>query len=397
MSYTQYKRSGGYGRNQHSSRPRQVQRGPKKEYINPARFIQSAKQISEAEYTPKHSFADFDIQPLLRSNLMNMGFSKLTPIQDQTIPVGLLGQDIVGIANTGTGKTAAFAVPILNRLMQERDTYALIMAPTRELAQQIEEQCRCIAKGSGLNGAVLIGGVAMGPQLRDLRNNPRIVIGTPGRIMDHATRNTLHLNQFNLVVLDEVDRMLDMGFIHDISQILRQTAAKKQSFYFSATIDPKVKTIIDSFAIDPIQVEVKTGDTSANVEQNVITYNGKEDKIAKLHQLLLQEKVVKTLVFDDTHRSVEKLSNELQSRGFETDAIHGGKSQSQRQKALKRFRDSNVKILVATDVAARGLDVVDITHVVNYSQPQSYGDYIHRIGRTGRAGRLGYAMTFVEK
>ena len=193
--------------------------------------------------------------------------------------------------------------------MQERDTYALIMAPTRELAQQIEEQCRCIAKGSGLNGAVLIGGVAMGPQLRDLRNNPRIVIGTPGRIMDHATRNTLHLNQFNLVVLDEVDRMLDMGFIHDISQILRQTAAKKQSFYFSATIDPKVKTIIDSFAIDPIQVEVKTGDTSANVEQNVITYNGKEDKIAKLQQLLLQEKVVKTLVFDDTHRSVEKLNN----------------------------------------------------------------------------------------
>jgi len=191
--------------------------------------------------------------------------------------------------------------------------------------------------------------------------------------------------------------MLDMGFIHDISQILRQTASKKQSFFFSATIDAKVKTIIDSFAIDPVHVEVKTGDTSANVEQNVITYNGKEDKFAKLQQLLLQDKVIKTLVFDDTHRSVEKLSNELQSRGFETDAIHGGKSQSQRQKALKRFRDSNVKILVATDVAARGLDVVDITHVVNYSQPQSYGDYIHRIGRTGRAGRLGYAMTFVEK
>jgi ATP-dependent RNA helicase RhlE len=397
MSYSQYNRSGGFNRGQHFSRPRQVQRGPKKEYINPARFIQSAKQVDEAEYTPHHNFSDFNIHPLIQTNLIDKGFLKPSPIQDQTIPVGLLGQDIVGVANTGTGKTAAFAVPILNRLMDDRDSFAIILAPTRELAQQIDEQCRSIAKGSGLSGAVLIGGVAMGPQLRDLRNNPRIVIGTPGRIMDHARRGTLRLSQFNLVVLDEVDRMLDMGFIHDIRLILSQTASKKQSFFFSATIDSRVKTIIDSFSVNPVQIEVKTGDTSDNVEQNVITYASKNEKIDKLHELLIQEKVVKALVFDDTHRSVEKLSDELQSRGFEVDAIHGGKSQSQRQKALKRFRDSQVKILVATDVAARGIDVVDISHVVNYSQPQSYGDYVHRIGRTGRAGRLGYAMTFVEK
>jgi superfamily II DNA/RNA helicase len=309
----------------------------------------------------------------------------------------LAGNDVVGIANTGTGKTAAFALPMLQSLMTQPDKFALIMAPTRELAQQIEEQCRSIAKGSGLNGAILIGGVSMGPQLRDLRANPRIVIGTPGRIKDHAEQGTLRLSRFNIVVLDEVDRMLDMGFINDIRHILGQTASQKQSFFFSATLDAKVKTVIDTFSHDPVHIVVKTGDTSENVEQNIVSYSGNHEKIDKLHDLLLRDMVGKALVFDDTHRSVEKLAKELQARGFPTDAIHGGRSQAQRQRALKRFRDSDVKVLVATDVAARGIDVTDITHVVNYSQPQSYGDYVHRIGRAGRAGRPGFALTFVEQ
>ncbi len=396
MSYSQYK-SSGYSYKHRPNRGRPASRKGKKEYINPARFVQAAKPVDQAEYVPKHTFSDFGLQPLLDANLKAKGFISPSPIQDQTIPIGLAGTDVVGIANTGTGKTAAFAVPILHQLMIHPEMSALILAPTRELAQQIEEQCRSIAKGSGLSGAILIGGVAMGPQLRDLRAKPRIVIGTPGRVKDHAEQGTLKLSRFNITVLDEVDRMLDMGFINDIRHILNLTATERQSFFFSATLDARVKTIIDSFSHDPVHIVVKTGDTSENVEQNVVTYSGRGQKIDKLHDLLLREKVGKTLVFDDTHRSVERLAKELQDRGFQTDAIHGGRSQAQRQRALKRFRDNDVKVLVATDVAARGIDVVDITHVVNYSAPNSYGDYVHRIGRAGRAGRAGFALTFVEQ
>ncbi len=397
MSYSQYRKPSGYNRNKRPTYGRSSSRGPKKEYINPTRFIQSAKPVDGTEYQPTHSFVDFNLNPLLLSNLNEKGFTVPSAIQDQTIPLGMLGKDIVGIANTGTGKTAAFAVPILNQLLSQKNAAALIMAPTRELAEQIEEQCRSIAKNSGIFGALLIGGVAMGPQIRALGKKPQIVIGTPGRIKDHSERGTLNLSNYNIVVLDEVDRMLDMGFINDIRHILSKTAQKRQSFFFSATFDSKVKTIIDGFSVDPVQVMVKTGDTSDFVDQNIVTYAGSEEKIRKLQDLLLDKTVTKTLVFDDTHRSVERLCKELQLRGFDADALHGGKSQSQRQRALKRFRDNQVKVLVATDVAARGIDVVDITHVVNYSLPQSYGDYVHRIGRAGRAGRAGYALTFVEK
>ncbi|HUD05668.1 MAG TPA: DEAD/DEAH box helicase [Candidatus Saccharimonadales bacterium] len=396
MSYSQYRRPNTYSSSQHSKRPQSGGRQPKKEYIHPSRFIQSAKTTSSDEPVITSKFSDFTITPLIKQNLTQKGFDVTTPIQDQTIPIGLLGKDVVGIANTGTGKTAAFAVPILHQLITGEKKSALIMAPTRELAQQIEEECRSIAKSSGLNGALLIGGVSMGPQLRDLRFKPQIVIGTPGRIKDHLEQQTLNLSNFDIIVLDEVDRMLDMGFINDIRFILNKTAQTKQSFFFSATLDERVKTIIQQFSTDPVHVVVKTGETSDNVDQNIITYAGKNEKINKLHELLIRESVVKALVFDDTHRSVEKLCKELQLRGFETDAIHGGKSQSKRQKALDRFKDSKINVLVATDVAARGIDVVDITHVVNYSAPQSYGDYVHRIGRTGRAGRIGHALTFVE-
>lgn len=397
MAYSNYKRSNSYSRSPRPTRYRPAGRQPKKDYINPSRFIKSARAATDEVYTPTHSFADFVLHPIIHGNLAKIGYDTPSAIQDQTIPLGLDGKDVVGIANTGTGKTAAFAIPLLNKLISQKDAYALILAPTRELAQQIEQECRAIAQGGGLNGAVLIGGVAMGPQLRDLRANPRIVIGTPGRIKDHAQQGTLNLSKYNIVVLDEVDRMLDMGFINDIRHIVGLTASQRQSFFFSATLDERVKTIIDSFSSAPVHVVVKTGDTSEYVDQNIVMYAGSTEKIDKLHNLLLKDTVVKTLVFDDTHRSVEKLSKELQARGFEADAIHGGKSQSQRQRALKRFRDSHVQILVATDVAARGIDVTDITHVVNYSQPQSYGDYVHRIGRAGRAGRPGFALTFVEQ
>lgn len=396
MSYYQNKRSDRYGRSQQPNRNRSSSRQPRKAYIHPSKFVKSAKPISETTFEAKHKFSDFNLNPIIQKNIETIGYTEPSPIQDQTIPVGLAGKDVVGIANTGTGKTAAFAVPLLNRLLADKYNKALILAPTRELAQQIEEQCRLIAKGSGLNGALLIGGVPMGPQLRELRYSPQIIIGTPGRIKDHSERKSLNLADCNIVVLDEVDRMLDMGFINDIRHILSKTNSNKQSYYFSATLDNKIKTIIEEFSKDPVHISVKTSDTSSNIDQNIVTFNTSRDKIEKLHELLIQDKVTKTLVFDDTHRSVERLATELGARGFSIDAIHGGKSQSQRQRVLKKFRDNQIKVLVATDVAARGLDVFDITHVVNYSSPQSYEDYVHRIGRTGRAGKIGYALTFVE-
>ncbi len=392
-----------------SSRPAQYKRkhiGPgtrsnkrptRGQYINPARFIAPATYLAEEVYVATHQFADFDVNPLIHANLMAHDYVTPTPIQDQTIALALEGKDVIGVASTGTGKTAAFAIPLLNGLISRRGSRALIVAPTRELAQQIEQECRWMAKGSGLHGALLIGGSAMTPQLRDLRANPQIVIGTPGRIKDHLERGSLSLTNFNYVVLDEVDRMLDMGFINDVRHILNQLSKQRQSFFFSATLDDKVTGLIRGFASDPVTVSLSTSLASANVEQNVVTYSANGDKLDKLHDILLKTEVSKVIVFDETQRKVERLSKELIERGFSADAIHGGKSQGQRQRALNRFKKDEINILVATDVAARGIDVADISHVINYTTPQSYDDYIHRIGRAGRAGKTGYALTFVNQ
>ncbi len=370
-------------------------RGGRTEYINPDRFIKKATAAEAEAYAPTHTFADFALSPLLQANLATKGYVMPSPIQDQAIPAGLQGRDVIGIASTGTGKTAAFALPILQRLIHEPSSYALIIAPTRELAQQIEDECKLLAKGSGLFGALLIGGTSMGSQLRDLKLSPRVVIGTPGRIKDHMQRGTLKLHRFNVVVLDEVDRMLDMGFVADVREILSQASAKRQSFFFSATLDNRVRGLIENFSTDPVTVSLKAGSASENVHQNVVRYQGNMDKIDKLHDLLLQAEVTKVIVFDETQRGVERLGKELIAKGFKAESIHGGKSQSQRQRALDKFKQNQVSILVATDVAARGIDVVDVSHVVNFSIPKAYDDYIHRIGRAGRAGQIGHALTFV--
>lgn len=385
-----------YSSRNSSGRSRQ-KGGLKKDYIHPSRFVKVATPVAQETYEPTHQFADFAIHPLLATNIERKGFVMPSPIQDQAIPHGLAGRDVIGIANTGTGKTVAFAVPVLHRLMTNPGSSALIIAPTRELAQQIEEECKAIGKGSGLMGALLIGGTGMGTQLRDLRPGPQIVIGTPGRIKDHLDRQTLDLSMFDTIVLDEVDRMLDMGFVDDVRDILSQLAPTRQSFFFSATLERKVQELIQTFANEPVMISVKTGNTSDNVHQDIVCYEAASDKIEQLHELLNKPEITKAIIFDDTQRSVERLSKELQARGFKADDIHGGKTQSQRQRALDRFKKSQVNVLVATDVAARGIDVADITHVINYSTPQNYETYIHRIGRAGRAGNVGYALTFVTE
>ncbi len=378
-------------------RPRTVNRGGRRgQYIDPARFVRAASPTLAADYTPTNDFSNFRIAQLLKVNLSNKGYKVPTPIQDQTIALALEGKDIIGIADTGTGKTAAFAIPVLNQLMEMRGHKALIIAPTRELAQQIQAEFRWMAGGSGIISAVLIGGSPMNPQLRDLRNNPRVVVGTPGRIKDHIERRTLRLDSFNIVVLDEVDRMLDMGFVHDVRSILSKLSTTRQSYFFSATLDARVKDLIQTFSNDPVSVSIKSGESSENVHQDVVRYESPYQKLDKLQDILIKGEVNKVLVFDETRRSVERLSKELVTRGFKVDAIHGGKTQGQRQRALNSFKNDEISILVATDVAARGIDIADITHVINYSLPMSYSDYIHRIGRAGRAGQIGHALTFIS-
>lgn len=382
------------GRRRHQRTPKS---GGHKKYIDPAKFVKAASPQQAEEYTPQNLFTDFNLNLLLQTNLETKGYVTPSPIQDQTIPAALEGEDIIGIASTGTGKTAAFALPVLERLINDRESGAIIIAPTRELAQQIEEECRALGKGSGLRGALLIGGSSMGTQLRDLKGKPSIVIGTPGRIKDHLQRGSLNLKYFNMVVLDEVDRMLDMGFVNDVTEILRHMPNNRQSFFFSATIDTRVRSLIDTFTDEPLTISLKASSASENVHQDVVKYHDKTDKLDKLHEILIKQEVGKVIVFDETQRNVERLGDELIARGFKADAIHGGKSQGQRKRALDRFKSNQVKILVATDVAARGIDVADVTHVVNFSVPNDYEDYIHRIGRAGRAGRIGYALTFIDK
>jgi len=368
-----------------------------KQFIHPSRFIQAATITEKTEYVPVHAFADFPVHKKILENVVIKGFKLPTAIQDQTIPLVLEGKDVVGIANTGTGKTAAFGIPMIHDLMTNMDHRAIIIAPTRELAQQIMEECFSFGKGCGLRSALLIGGASMYLQRRDLRYNPRVIVGTPGRIKDHVQQGTLPLPLFNFVVLDEVDRMLDMGFIDDITSILSKVSSTRQSLFFSATMEPKIAKLIERFAKSPVTVSTKQGSTVDSVSQNVVYYSGGTDKINKLHDVLIADGCGRTIIFDETKRAVERLGKELHDRGFKVDEIHGDKSQAHRSRALQRLKNDEINILVATDVAARGIDVSDITHVINYSTPQSYDDYVHRIGRTGRAGKAGVALTFLAR
>jgi ATP-dependent RNA helicase RhlE len=267
------------------------------QYIDPSKFVKTAKNGKQAEYQADYQFNDFAINQLLQNNLAKNGYINPSAIQDKTIGLALEGKDIIGIADTGTGKTAAFALPVLNKLIENNHAKALVIAPTRELAQQIEQECRKLAKNSGLCGAVVIGGANISPQLRDLRNNPQIVIGTPGRIKDHLERQSLNLSKFNLVVVDEVDRLLDMGFAKDVTNILSKLSQKRQSFFFSATMDYRVNSLIRKFSNQPVTVSIKTSDTSDNVHQDVVKFDAPYEKLDKLHDILIQSEAKKNVSF----------------------------------------------------------------------------------------------------
>lgn len=351
--------------------------------------------VEEIKYEIKNSFADFEIEEALKRNILAKGYKTPTPIQDQSIPEVLKGRDLIGIANTGTGKTAAFLIPLINKVLKDRNEKILIMTPTRELAAQISDELYSFSKGLQIYSALCIGGANIYRQKGDLRRNPNFVIGTPGRLIDLIQSRSLNLSYFGSVVLDEADRMVDMGFINDISDIISILPRERQSLFFSATVDAKVRSILQNFVYNPVTVSVKTGDITTQVKQEILKIGSPNEKIEKLHQLLIKEEFEKVLIFGRTKHGVQDLSDELIHRGFKADAIHGNKNQNQRQRVIEKFKSNFIQILIATDVASRGLDIPNVSHVINYDLPESYEAYIHRIGRTGRADKKGVAITFV--
>jgi superfamily II DNA/RNA helicase len=396
MSFNRFPRQGGNGRPGFSnSRPQMRRsRGPS---IDSRMFVNKAvSAFEEEEYVAKHTFSDFKFEEKLMQNIEMRKYVTPSPIQDQTIDFAMNGRDVLGIANTGTGKTAAFLLPLINKVLLSRSEMVLIIAPTRELAVQIEDEFRAFARGMGLYSVLCIGGASMNVQMQNLRRSHNFVIGTPGRLKDFVQQRQLNLSRFNSIVLDEVDQMFDMGFVKDVQMLLGMLPAERQSLFFSATISKEIDILVKTQMKNPVTVSLKKRDTATTVDQDVVRVERGAMKIEILHELLIQDDFTKVLIFGRTKRGVNKLSDTLFERGFKVDSIHGDKTQNARQQALNKFKQDRISILVATDVAARGIDIPDVSHVINYELPETYEDYIHRIGRTGRANKLGKALTFIE-
>lgn len=397
-----YKRQGNYSRGHGSPRRfpspnRSRNRGPQGENISHARFINKATITEEVEnFVPEHKFSDFQVEETLKGAIISKGYINPTPIQDRSIPHILKGQDIVGIANTGTGKTAAFLIPLIDKVLKNRKNRILIVVPTRELAIQIQNELKAFTMDMKIFSVCCVGGAYIGKQLSELRYVNEFIIGTPGRLKDLIERKAIHLKEFQTIVLDEADRMLDMGFVNDMRYLMAQMPKPRHTLFFSATLSSEIEKLIGEFLSQPVRISVKTRDTSKNIEQDIVRVGRGVNKIDVLGELLAKEDFNKVIIFGKTKHGVEKLSRALIEKGFKAESIHGDKNHSQRQRALKGFKENQVQILVATDVAARGLDIPDVSHVINFDIPATYDDYVHRIGRTGRANKKGKALTFVE-
>ncbi len=366
--------------------------------IDISKFINKAVEApTPQKEDATRPFSELSLDSKLLQSIEQRGFTNPTPIQDKCIETVLSGSDLVGMANTGTGKTGAFLIPTLHRMLQDRNVKALIMAPTRELALQIETEFKKFAKKLDFYSALCIGGTSMHQQYKMLRRPHNVVIGTPGRLNDLLDQGRLNISKFQIVVLDEVDRMLDMGFIEDVRKVLSLMPENKQSLFFSATMPANVKKLINEFSNDIKTISVKSVETASTIDQDIVEFAGLDDKLEVLHDILNKDDVSKVLIFGRTKRGVQNLVEKLNKRGFKAVSIHGNKTQAQRQRALMQFRRDAVNILVATDVAARGLDIEDVSHVINYDIPETYEDYVHRIGRTGRANKKGQALTFIQK
>jgi len=380
----------------HGGLPSNRSKGRFSEKIDQNLFVKKASTNTDKPVQIDHTFNDFNFCDAIKNNLKIKKYITPTPIQDQAMEYVLAGRDLIGLANTGTGKTAAFLLPLIDKVYRNQSEKVLIIAPTRELAVQIDNELKQFSMGMRIYSAICVGGMPIYKQINSLKRGPQFIIGTPGRLKDLSDRKLIRLEGIRNIVLDEVDRMLDMGFIDDIKGLLEQTPAEKQSLFFSATMPEKIQKLVTQFTKDPITVTVKSGNTAENVDQDIIKVRDRAMKFFQLRDLLIQDDLKKVLIFIETKAEVERLTNHLITEGFRADSIHGDKKQHQRQRALKSFQNNEVTILVATDVAARGLDIDDVSHVINYTVPQTYNDYVHRIGRTGRANKKGVALTFVE-
>lgn len=339
-------------------------------------------------------FGALELDRKIVTALTDMGFEEPSPIQSQTIPLVLEGKDVIGQAQTGTGKTAAFGIPVIQRIQPEqRGLQALIMTPTRELAIQVSEELSKIGRLKRLKTLPVYGGQPIDRQIRALRSGVQVVIGTPGRLLDHIRRQTIKLDHIRFLVLDEADEMLDMGFVEDMEEIMRHLPEERQTLLFSATMPASIRNLSKRYMKDPATVTISRENLTVPLIDQY--YYETKDKLDGLCLVLDAEVSGKLIVFCRTKKGVDELASSLESRGYMADGLHGDLSQNQRDRVMKRFREGKSDILVATDVAARGLDIDNITHVVNYDIPQDPESYVHRIGRTGRAGNKGVAMTFI--
>ena len=342
------------------------------------------------------------IEPILRA-LKTEGYTTPTPIQEQAIPIILQNKDLLGCAQTGTGKTAAFAIPILQLLYQDRLQHkeqktikALILTPTRELAIQIDESFANYGKHTGLKHLVIFGGVSQNPQTDALKRGVDILVATPGRLLDLINQRYVHLEHIRMLVLDEADRMLDMGFVHDVKKIIAKIPAKRQTLFFSATMPNEIQQLANTILTKPEKVEVTPVSSTADTIQQSLFYVEKNDKRALLIHLLKDKNIKTALVFTRTKHGADKVVKDLVRVGITAEAIHGNKSQNARQRALSNFKNRTTRVLIATDIAARGIDIDELTHVINYELPNIPETYVHRIGRTGRAGASGIALSFCD-
>ena len=339
-----------------------------------------------------------DLSDSLKANLKHIGYEYPTQIQEESLPHLLEGKNLIGIAKTGTGKTASFLLPIIERKLRgDYSLQSLIVVPTRELALQISDEFKSLSYGLGMHAACFIGGTSVSKDIQKLNRRQDIIIGTPGRLIDLYNRRALRLSKISVLVLDEFDRMLDMGFVNDIKKLTSALKSRKHTMLFSATIDNKQQPIIETLVSDAVKVKVSEGTTaSESINQDIIRVPEGGNKFQLLVDLVSDKEFSKVLVFAETKRMVNNLAKRLNKKGVLSDMIHGNKSQNYRVKALKKFKSGNIQVLVATDVAARGIDVDNVSHVINYQLPQSFESYVHRIGRTGRAGKIGQAYTFVN-
>nr|WP_295971321.1 DEAD/DEAH box helicase [uncultured Bacillus sp.] len=341
------------------------------------------------------TFSDFGLSKELEQAVNNMGFEEPTPIQAQAIPLALSGKDMIGQAQTGTGKTTAFGVPLLEKLSIEGGIQGLVLCPTRELAVQVAEELNRIGQVKGIRTLPVYGGQDIGRQIRALKNRPQVIAATPGRLIDHIERKTIRLQNIKMVVLDEADEMLNMGFIEDIEKILAEVPDERQTMLFSATMPKRIQALAERFMVEPELVKIKAKEmTVTNIEQHYIEVQEKQ-KFDVLCSLLDIQTPELAIVFGRTKKRVDEVVDGLMKRGYTAEGIHGDIPQTKRDQVIRRFKEQSIDIMVATDVAARGLDISGVSHVYNFDIPQDPESYVHRIGRTGRAGNKGKAITFV--